>query len=63
MSQAEENRPAPPLPRGLLGRWLSPRAAPAADADSTEIDLGYESALPWLNSAAGEEEAGETAPG
>jgi hypothetical protein len=63
MSQQEENRPAPPKSRGILGRWLGPRAAPAADADSSELDLGYESALPWLNSAAGEEAAGETTPG
>ncbi|MFZ2989184.1 hypothetical protein [Ideonella sp.] len=37
-----------PASSSLLRRWLAPRAVPVNVPDSAEMDLGYESALPWF---------------
>jgi len=34
----------------LLRRWLSP-PAPLGAIDTSQMDLGYESALPWFSEA------------
>ena len=37
-------------PTSMIGRWLSARSAPFMAPDNSELDLGYESALPWFAS-------------
>ena len=48
-------------PTSMIGRWLSARNAPFMAPDNSELDLGYESALPWFANEA-EEPAPEAAP-
>jgi hypothetical protein len=44
-------RTAPALAASsLLRRWFSP-PAPQMAVDSSQMDLGYESALPWFSDA------------
>lgn len=40
-----------PASSSLIGRWLSARVTPFTAPDSAELDLGYESALPWFAEA------------
>jgi hypothetical protein len=42
---AFESAPAAP---GLLRRWIGARQQPTDAPDSADMDLGYESALPWF---------------
>lgn len=62
MQQPEENdmnkiplrSPLEPAtaPWGLLNRWvLAHRKQPSPQSDLPEVDLGYESALPWFTQA------------
>jgi len=47
------NRPvheSVPSTKGLLGRWRAARQVPQSTPDSAELELGYESALPWFTS-------------
>jgi hypothetical protein len=63
MNAEDASPPIEAKPLGLLARWLGSRRQPSPAQDSSELDVGYESALPWLNSAAGEESVGEDTPG
>ena len=41
-------------PAGLLRRWWAERKNPGSSAESPEVDLGYESALPWFSGLEGD---------
>ena len=57
-SERQMRNSAPP---SMISRWLAARSAPFMAPDNSELDLGYESALPWFASEV-EEASPEPSP-